>query len=237
MGYVLAMTRALLTLLFTTSFVVSPAFTPPFSGFRADQLPIPQIDPPIQPEGYAFAIWGLIYGWLVVSAVFGLWQRRTDAGWNVMRGPLIISLALGTPWLWVANQSAIWATVLIFFMAIFAIIATLRTPQADGWFARVPVSIYAGWLTAASFVCLGSAAAGYGLLTDQVGWAFIGILLASAVALIVQADLKTAPTYGLTVIWALIGIIVANGLTLVGLFALGGIILMSGLIALQQLRR
>ena len=212
-GYVWAMTRSILTLLFTTTFVASPYFTSPFSGFQADQLPIPQIDPPIQPSGYAFAIWGLIYGWLVVSALFGVWQRPQDHGWNRMRSPLIISLALGTPWLWIANQSAIGATVLIFAMAIAAIIAALCAPSSDRWLARVPVSIYAGWLTAASFVSLGSTAAGYGVLFGSLGWAFAGITGALVVTLIVQRSDKTDLAYGLTVIWALIGIVVANGLT------------------------
>ncbi len=50
------MKQALLTLIFTVTFLVSPYFTSPFSGFEADQLPIPQIDPPIQPAGYALSL-------------------------------------------------------------------------------------------------------------------------------------------------------------------------------------
>lgn len=231
------MTRALLTLLFTATFVVSPLLTDPFSGFRADQLPIPQIDPPIQPAGYAFAIWGLIYGWLVVSAIFGIWKRRTDPAWDIMRAPLIISVAIGTPWLWIANQSAIWATVGIFAMAVPAIVATLRAPDHDQWLARWPVSIYAGWLTAASFVSLGSTAAGYGLLFDATGWAYAGIFMALAVTATVQNKVPRAPGYGLTVGWALVGIIVANGFsTPIALVALGGLAGLA-LVLARQFRR
>jgi hypothetical protein len=227
------MKQALLTLIFTVTFVVSPYFTSPFSGFEADQLPIPQIDPPIQPAGYAFAIWGLIYGWLIVSAVFGIWKRSGDPAWDNMRAPLIVSLALGTPWLWVANQSAISATVLIFAMAVPAIVATLRAPRGDQWLALWPVSIYAGWLTAASFVSLGSTAAGYGIVFGATGWAFAGIALALIVALTVQGRLGSTPGYGLTLIWALVGIIVANGVTPVGAFAALGIVAMLALLAFQ----
>jgi len=216
---------AWLTLLFTASFVLSPAFTSPFSGFRADQLPIPQIDPPIQPAGYAFSIWGLIYGWLAISAVFGLLRRADDAAWNRARGSLIISLALGTPWLAVANASAIWATILIVAMAAPAIAALILTPRHDRWWFRAPVAIYAGWLTAASFVSLGSTAAGYGILFDSTGWAYAGIIGALAVALVVQRSVPGAPEYGMTVIWALIGIIVSNGLSLnpVTMLAVAGV--------------
>lgn len=216
---------ALLTLLLTASFVLSPLVTDPFSGFRADQLPIPQIEPPVQPAGYAFAIWGLIYAWLAVSAVFGLIKRREDDGWHRARLPLVISLAVGTPWLAIANTSAIWATITIFIMAGTAIVALLRTPEHDTWWLRVPVGIYAGWLTAASFVSLGSTAAGYGVIIDQTGWAYISIIGALSVAGSVQVRSAT-PAYGLTVIWALVGIIVANGTAgyLVSAAAAGGIV-------------
>lgn len=232
------MIRSLLTLLFTLTFVGSPALTTPFSGFEADQLPIPQIDPPIQPEGYAFAIWGLIYGWLVVSAVYGQWKRHHSPEWDKARLPLLISLAIGTPWLAVANASAVWATVMIFGMAGFAIAALLAAPRADRWWFQAPVGIYAGWLTAASFVSLGSTAAGFGLVTDAMGWAYLGIGLALITALVVQLQAPQAPEYGLTVIWALVGIVVANGYTLPGvsMTAIAGIAVMGAAIILGQRR-
>jgi hypothetical protein len=226
---------ALTTLILTLTFVVSPALTSPFSGFSADQLPIPQIDPPVQPAGYAFAIWGLIYAWLVVSAGFGIWKRGDDPAWDRARLPLIVSLGVGTPWLAVANSSAIWATILIFVMAIGAILALMRAPDADYWWFKVPVGIYAGWLTAASFVSLGSTAAGYGVLTDQLGWAYLGILGALTVATPVL--LRTAATsYGLTVVWALVAIIVANQADIwtVSALAAAGIAILLGLIALTR---
>ena len=126
-------TRALLTLLFTITFLISPLFTEPFAGFRADQLPIPQTPPPIQPAGYAFAIWGVIYLWLIISAAYGLLQRADDPAWNRARPGLILSLALGTPWLWVANNSPIAATILIFGMLAGAIIALMTASKTDRW--------------------------------------------------------------------------------------------------------
>lgn len=209
-----------LTLIVTLSFVLSPLFTSPFSGFRADQLPFPQIDPPVQPAGYAFAIWGVIYGWLVVSAVYGIWKRTEDGAWDRARPALILSLAVGTPWLAVANASAIWATVMIFAMMITAIVALLNAPE-DRWTFRVPVGLYAGWLTAASFVSLGSTAAGYGIGPAQLGWAYIGIVGALIVTTAVLRAVA-CPAYGLAVVWALVGIIVANGTAQLGVSLLAG---------------
>ncbi len=228
--------KAWLTLVFTVTFVTSPAFTAPFSGFTRDQLPIPQIDPPVQPAGYAFSIWGLIYGWLLVSALYGVYARRSDAAWDRVRVPLIVSLAAGTPWLAVANRSPIWATVLIFVMAASAIVALRRAPTSDRWWLQAPVAIYAGWLTAASFVSLGSTAAGYGVLTNGLGWAFLGIALALVVTVLVQRTVPRASGYGGTVIWALVGIMVANGTARLGVTLLAGAGAMVGgsLVAAQR---
>lgn len=199
-----------LTLVLTLAFAISPALTDPFSGFSPDQLPNPQIDPPVQPAGYAFAIWGLIYAWLTVSAIFGAFQRRDADHWHRAQLPLCGSLAIGVPWLAIANASAIWATITIFLMAAFAILALIRSDARDRWLLQAPIAIYAGWLTAASFVSLGSTAAGYNIAFDAIGWAYAGILGALVVALVVSARRSGAPEYLLTVIWALIGIIVAN---------------------------
>lgn len=230
--------RASLALLFTVTFGLSPLVTRPFAGFRPDQLPIPQVNPPIQPAGYAFSIWGLIYGWLLVSAVYGIWRRRENAAWERVRGPLILSLICGTPWLAVANASAIWATVLIWVMGATAIAALLRTPKRDRWWLRVPVGLYAGWLTAASFVALGATLAGYGIGPEAVGWAYIGIGGALVVALAVLWRGVRSPAYGLAVIWALIGIVVANygSQTGVALMAGAGILCLGFTIAWRAWR-
>ncbi len=173
-------------------------------------MPYPQIDPPVQPAGYTFSIWGLIYAWLTASAIYGVWKRRFDGHWDKVRSPLIGSLAIGTPWLWIAGNSAIWATITIFAMAAFAVMAMFRTPNQDRWWLRAPVAIYAGWLTAASFVSLGSTAAGYGVLFDSMGWAYAAIVMTLIVALTVLWHRPSAVEFGITIVWALIGIIAAN---------------------------
>ncbi|MEL7343651.1 MAG: hypothetical protein AAFN59_02190 [Pseudomonadota bacterium] len=225
-----------LTLALSIAFAAAPFVTSPFSGFRADQLPVPQIDPPVQPEGYAFAIWGLIYAWLVISAVFGALRRPGDADWNAARAPLIVSLAVGVPWLAIANASAIWATVTILIMAAGAIWALLNAPVRDRWLFRAPVALYAGWLTAASAVSIATTAAGFGVL-DALTWAYLGITLALCTALVVAARRPDAIAYLAAVIWALVGIILANGQTEIGVTVLAatGVTVLS-IMALRNVR-
>jgi len=229
---------AYLTLALAVAFAASPLFTAPFSGFRPEQLPIPQVNPPVQPAGYAFAVWGLLYAWLIVSAVFGVVRRSGAEDWHRARLPLNVSLAVGVPWLAVANWSAVWASVTIVIMAAAAILALLQAPTRDRWWFQAPTALYAGWLTAASCVSIATTAAGYGVLTDATGWAYIGILAGLAVASAIYLRRPQAPEYLATVIWALIGIVVANGwaLPLVSTLAAAGIVALSGLILRARLR-
>lgn len=223
---------AALTLLLSVTFALAPFVTSPFEGFDGAQLPIPQDSPPIEPAGYAFAIWGLIYAWLVLSAAFGWRARREDPAWRVPRIWLILSLLVGTPWLWIAGQSAIWATATIFLMAGAAVMALKAAPWFDRWMVQRPVGIYAGWLTAASFVSLGSTLAGYGLIGPGPA-AWIGIAAALGTAGAVQLWLGKAPEYGLTVIWALVAVVVQNagGNPSLAVFAGAGALVMALLAA------
>lgn len=220
-------TFAYLTLALSVAFAASPLFSGDFSGFSADQLPVPQINPPVQPAGYAFAIWGPIYLWLIVSAVYGVITHADDPVWTPARVPLCISLGVGVPWLIIAQISAVWATITIFAMAAGAIAAMHRTPVSDRWWFRAPVALYAGWLTAASFVSLATTLAGYGVLMDAYGWAFAGITGALIVAIATYRR-TIAPVYFVSIIWALIGIGVANGMVnfLVTALAITGIIIL-----------
>ena len=216
---------ALLTFLLAIGFAVSPFFVSGFNGFSPDQFPIPQDNPPVQPAGYAFSIWGLIYVWLIVGMGWGLWKRREDYLWHDMRLPLALSLFVGCFWLAVAVASPVWASVLIWVMLVSALYALFRTPREDRGFAALPVGLYAGWLSAASCVSLGLLAAGYGWMSGPTaGLVFVG--LAIVIAAGVQSSLMRAPTYGIGVIWALIAVVVANVATAptVAALAAGGAI-------------
>lgn len=227
------MTRlwAILLALAAIAFAAAPFVTAGFNGFDPSDFPVPQKDPPVEPAGYAFSIWGLIYAWLVVGALFGLVRRMDDPDWAPMRPPLVISLAIGSVWLWIAQMSPIAATVLIWIMLASALVSLFRVGDTDRWLQQAPVAIYAGWLTAASCVSLGLLLAGHGLLGPTPA-ALVSLGLALVLAVATQYALHRAPEYGVTVIWALIGVIVANSqpfnAAVAGL-ALLGIVLILGL--------
>ncbi len=199
-----------LTLLLTLAFAFAPLITPPFMGYDPGLFPVEVTRPEIQPAGYAFAIWGVIYLWLIVSAGFGLWRRAAAPAWQAPRWPLIGALALGTLWLWIAAGWPLTATAVILVMAALAITAFLRAdPAQDRWLLSAPLGLFAGWLTAASSVSVGVMLAGYGILSNSAT-ALVMLVAALAVALAVQRRRPRGWTYGLAVTWAVLGIVVAN---------------------------
>lgn len=212
-------------------FAASPFLVSGFNGFTPEQFPVPQDKPPVQPAGYAFAIWGLIYAWLILGAGFGVLRRMNDPDWAPMRVPLFASLAIGAFWLPVAQISPVAATVMIWIMLATALLALFRVGDTDRWLQQAPVAIYAGWLTAASCVSIGLVLAGYGWLPETPA-ALVALVLALVLSVGAQFFLHRAPEYGVTVIWALVAVIVANsqpfnaavaGVALVGVIAILGL--------------
>ena len=194
----------------TLAFVAAPALTPPFTGYDPAIFPVVIARPSIQPAGYAFAIWGLIYLWLIFHSGFGLLQRRGDAGFMRPALPLLAAIALGTVWLAIAGAFPIIATLTILVMAALALFAYLRADQMqDRWLLAAPLAIFAGWLTAAAAVSTGVIIAGYGLLSDT-GSAIMMLIAVLLLALTVQTKRPLMPIYGATVFWAIIGVVVVN---------------------------
>lgn len=203
-------TRALLLLLVTLAFGAAPFITPPFRGYDPAMFPVNIPRPSIQPAGYAFSIWSVIYLWLITHAVLSLWKHAENPVWDRTRLPLVVAIALGTVWLSIALAAPIAATVTILVMAAAAIAAFLRADTGtDRWLLSAPIAILAGWLSAAAAVSTGVVIAGYGWLSDTAS-ATAMIAATLTLATWVQRQKPQMPVYGLTVIWALAGIVVVN---------------------------
>jgi hypothetical protein len=227
------MTRlwAALCVLAALGFTASPWLAPGFDGFEPSQFPVPQDNPPVQPAGYAFGIWGLIFLWLIAGTGFGFLRRLDDPDWAPARPMLFTSLCLGAAWLPLAQVAPIPATILIWAMLATALLSLFKTGDTDRWLQQSPLAIYAGWLTAASCVALGVVLGGYGVL-DGTPAALLSLAVALVIAVTVQYRLHRAPEYGMTVIWALVGVIVANSQPInaaVAGLALLGIVIILGL--------
>ncbi|MGL4320243.1 MAG: hypothetical protein ACRCS3_05205 [Paracoccaceae bacterium] len=222
------MLRALILVAATIAFGAAPLVTPPFTGYDPAIFPVQIARPSIQPAGFAFSIWALIYVGLIVHALFGLFSRRNDPAWDTVRLPMAASIAIGTIWLWIAPLYPITATAAIWAMLALAGWALLRVSAQDRLLLATPIAIYTGWLTAAANVSLGVVIAGYGWLTDTESAAAM-LALDLTIGVSVQLRRPADFVYGLTLIWALFGIIAVNWQpnVTVAMLALGGIILLA----------
>lgn len=233
--------RALLLFVVTLAFGAAPFLSEPFRGYPAGSFPVDILRPSIQPAGYAFSIWGLIYLWLAVFAVVFLWKRREDPDWLLVSGPMILSLAVGSLWLYIAPTMPLVAGLSILVMAGAALTAFLRADTfADRWTLAAPIAIYAGWLSAASAVSTGVILAGYGVLSDTgAALAMLAVVIVLAGAM--QYRQPRLPEYGLTVIWALLAVVAVNWGQNVTVFlaaAIAVLIVAGGLVLLlPRLRR
>jgi hypothetical protein len=180
-------------------------------------------DATLRVAGYAFAIWGLIYLWLVVYAVRQVLPqtRETDLlhalAWPSVGAMLGIGL-----WVVAAAFDQEWATVVLIFGSLLVllvpilgkadVIRGLHRGHRDRWFVVWPLAMLAGWLTVAAPVNLLTIVTGNGDLPDGVSptvWALIAVGLVTAVALGVTARIRTL-AYGLPIAWGLAGAFVAE---------------------------
>ena len=227
-------TRAILLLAAVLAFALSPLVFQPFMGWDPAQFPVRIERHPVQPAGYAFSLWGLIYAALVVHGAFGLWKRAQDPAWDAPRIPLAIAAVLGTVWMPIAHASPLWGTLTIWPMAGAALAAfALADPARDRWLLSAPIALLAGWLSAASAVATGVFLGGNGVLAP-VPAALAMLVLVLLIAIPMQRLRRGMPVYGLAVIWALAGIVVVNlsEMPVVAIAAALGIIAMAVAIAL-----
>jgi hypothetical protein len=231
--------RAILLLVVTIAFALTPAVVPPVAGYDPALFPVQIARPAIQPAGFAFAIWGVIYVWLITHAVFGVWLKRDVPQWDAPRLWLTTAAVLGAMWLIVSPDFPRTATAVIWAMLGAATAAFVRTPtQPDRWLLSAPVAMLAGWVTAAAGVALGVVLARDGMVSDTSA-AVAMLALVLAIAISVQSRKPDMPVYGLTVIWALFGILWANrsgNMTIAALAAIG-IVAMAGTILVLQRRK
>lgn len=206
-------------LLAAVSQIVAPFFVNPFrDGNDAVRAGEPS---QIEPAGYAFAIWGLIY---LLALAYAVWQVTPDGRGDPITArlaPFAVTIYLGsTVWLAAAQYGPVWATMPILAAmaacAVAALSIATSTPDASPWrhwAAVVPFGLYAGWTVCATFVNVAEVAPQYGF--DRFGLSVPAYAVASLAAATILAAIALWLTRGefafaATVLWALAAIIVAG---------------------------
>lgn len=192
-------------------------------GFEPARAPQPATGPtPVEPAGYAFAIWGLIY---LGALAYAAYQARpalagdpllARIGWLTAGG-----YALTCLWLLVARVGPLWATVpviagmLCLLGSAFLVACRWpgRAPAGRRWLVTTPLALFTGWLTAATFVNAAEVLPGYGFGRFGLSVEAFSLAVIAATSLLALVLLRLSRwnlAYGLTVAWALGAIVVAN---------------------------
>ena len=107
------------------------------------------------PAGYAFSIWGLIYTLLAIYVIYQLGQGKNELVARINR-LFIVNALLNAAWIFAWHYDVIWLSVLLMAGLLYTLIRLaniLRVGnlgQKEKSLARLPFSVYFGWITVAT---------------------------------------------------------------------------------------
>ncbi|WP_019988731.1 TspO/MBR family protein [Rudanella lutea] len=190
----------------------------------------------ITPAGYAFAIWGVIFLGLLAFAVFQALPSERDNERFRAAGPWIILNGIGNAiWSPIFNNEQIGLALLVILVMFVSLLLTMdrlqvgktRVRRRELWLARVPFSIYFGWLTVATIlnVAVFLKSTNFDLnLLPEAGWAAAVLVIAFLVGVFLFNRYRSA-FYILVFAWAYAAIAAEQkGVPYVPLFAWAGVV-------------
>jgi hypothetical protein len=171
------------------------------------------------PAGYAFAIWGLIYGATLLYSVLAMLPSQLDVRLHDRVAPwLVLTNALASLWVSLFTAEQLGPSVLIVFAmltasAVMYVLASdhLTSEHLSRWW-RAPFALWLGWLsvaTIANFSIALSAAGWQGFPLSAGVWTALLLCVAAAVALAVNV-LFLDPVVPFVMSWATAAIAAAH---------------------------
>ena len=173
------------------------------------------------PAGITFSIWGVIYLSLIVFVWFTTFDFiRNKEGYLIKKVSrlFILSSLANIVWIfaWQFQNLPLSLLAMIVLLASLILlylklnIGASQVPTNIKYFVHLPISIYLGWITVATVANVTALLVAYhwnrfGL--SEVFWTIVAIfitLVVTALIIIIRRDYS----YGLVIIWALVGIII-----------------------------
>ena len=176
----------------------------------------------IQPAGYAFSIWSVIYVGLVAFAIYqALPSQRANPSLRRLGYLPAPTAVFNSAWLFLWHYEQIGLSLIAMLALLGTLVASYWRLHSGGvqpsWAAvltvLVPFSLYTGWITVASLVNVAVFLFDYDpdtwLAYRHVGNALLlgGAALAALLVGLYRADVA----YAAALVWAAVAIIAANG--------------------------
>lgn len=194
----------------------------------------------ITPAGYAFGIWSVIFALSIAFAVAALWPRAAaDPALSAMRLPLAGAFTANIAWMLHVQLNALdWvsqAIITVLLGCVLAAVFAADRAQPSRLSRRLlwPLAgLFAGWVTAATFVGLGNqllraGVPGFG--AEAMAGPLLLLATAGLVAAFVARRLRQRIWYVAAVCWALVGVAV-KGAALAMLALIAAALLLAALV-------
>jgi translocator protein len=177
-------------------------------------------DSAVDPAGYAFAIWGLIYAASIVLAVYqARAARRDDPVLAPLRVPLSVAFTLNGAWI-IAFQQERFLLAQAIIVALTAALAVgyARLARAgrprdrgDRWAVYTIVGLYLGWATIATVAGASTTLLALDvdhLMVSASTWGVVLMVVAAVIVGVVTIAGPPEPGFPLAAAWALAAIAV-----------------------------
>ncbi len=197
----------------------------------------------IQPAGYAFSIWGVIFLGMLIYSVFQLKMERvesphldlaTKAGISAGLASIAFVPIFYTGWQWLGWLNIIWhlISLIVLYRALYKQVQLEPDPHTHWYY--LPTQLYLGWISAATAVSTGlMLRETFGLSFDEMTEVYLTVAVIAALILVaLWINTKGGQAVSLTIVWALGGLIVEQQAYLPITYAcVGGIVLIAVAVA------
>lgn len=190
------------------------ANTTMLAGVRTGEIAV-RYDVPFTPAGWTFAIWSLIHVALIAFTVFQLGRGGDSRRAEAVRGPFVFAAAANCCWLVFWAYEALVVTLAVMLLLLASLVAAYRelragapATAAEAWCLDRPISLYLGWVTAATLANLSVVVVHAGWLPEAIDpetWSLVALALALGIAAFVYLRLAD-PVYLGVIAWAMTGI-------------------------------
>ena len=190
------------------------ANTTMLAGVRTGEIAV-RYDVPFTPSGWTFAIWSLIHVALIAFTVFQVRRTGDTPRAEAVRGPFVFAAAANCCWLVFWAYEALVVTLVVMLLLLGSLIVAYRelrkasaASAAEAWCLDRPISLYLGWVTAATLANLSLVVVHLDWLPSAVtpeAWSLFAIGLALVIAGFVYWRLAD-PVYLGVIAWAMTGI-------------------------------